>query len=70
MIDRQRTIFDVGQRKAMIKDILRHLMQNAPHTGFTSPSYLNVTQPKLRDFTPEHISRFRGDQYERIWLDT
>jgi ABC-type transport system substrate-binding protein len=70
MIDRQRTIFDVGQRKALIKDILRHLMQNAPYTGFTSPSYLNVTQPKLRDFTPEHISRFRGDQYERIWLDT
>jgi ABC-type transport system substrate-binding protein len=69
MIDRQRTIFDAAQRKALIKEILTYLMLNAPYTGFTSPSYLNVTQPKLRDFTPEHVSRFRGDQYERIWLD-
>lgn len=70
MIDRQRTLFEPAQRQAFIKEILTYLIQNAPYTGFTGVGYLNVAHPKVKDFTPEHVSRFRGDQYERIWFDT
>jgi ABC-type transport system substrate-binding protein len=69
MIEKQRTIFDGAQRKAAVKEILSHLIQNAPYTGWASNSYLNVVQPHVRNFFPEHRSRFRGSQYESIWLD-
>lgn len=69
MIARQRTIFEPAQRKALVREILTYLMQHAPYTGFAAALFLNATQPKVKNFLPEHAGRFRGDTYERIWLD-
>jgi peptide/nickel transport system substrate-binding protein len=69
MIDRQRTIFDVPQRKAAIKEINTYLIQNAPYTASAGGGYLNATKSAVKGFIPEHNSRFRGDPYEQLWLD-
>lgn len=69
MIERQRTIFDVTQRKALVREIVKFLIDNAPQTNFASRDILNATQPKVRDFIPEP-GRQPGWQYERLWFDT
>jgi len=44
MIDKQRTIFDVNQRRAAVKDILKYMMDNAPYTG--GRELLGLESPK------------------------
>jgi peptide/nickel transport system substrate-binding protein len=68
MLDRQRTIFDVPQRKALIKEIVKYLIDNSPQTNLASRDFLNATQLRVKDFLPEP-GRFPGWQYERVWLD-
>jgi ABC-type transport system substrate-binding protein len=68
MIDRQRTIFDPAPRKALIKEIVKYIIENAPQTNFASRDILNATQLRVKDFLPEP-GRWPGWQYERIWLD-
>jgi ABC-type transport system substrate-binding protein len=68
MLDRQRAIFDLGPRKAAVKEILRYLIDNAPYTVWASRDQPNAWQSKVRDFSAEPI-RVPGHQYERVWLD-
>jgi ABC-type transport system substrate-binding protein len=68
MIDRQRTIFDPAQRKTLVKDIVKQIIEKAPMTNFASRDILNATQLRVKDFIPEP-GRWPGWQYERIWLD-
>jgi peptide/nickel transport system substrate-binding protein len=69
LIDKQRGIFDVQQRRTAVKEALTYLMEHAPYTGWVGTSFLNAAQNKVKGFAPEHRSRFRGNQYEYIWLD-
>jgi peptide/nickel transport system substrate-binding protein len=67
MADKQRTIFDLAQRKAAVREILMHMIETWPSTGMTSAYALNATSPKVRGFSPELW--FNGWQYQYVWLD-
>jgi peptide/nickel transport system substrate-binding protein len=69
LIDKQRAIFNLQERRGVVKEILTHLIQNAPYTGWGANAYLNAAQPRLKEFFPEHRSRWRANLYESMWLD-
>ncbi|HXG35807.1 MAG TPA: ABC transporter substrate-binding protein [Dehalococcoidia bacterium] len=69
MIDRQRTLFDVAQRKAAVKEIIVYLIENAPYTSFSGRYVLNAAKPWVQEWVPEGLSAVRGDYYERTWLN-
>lgn len=68
MIDKQRTIFNAAERKKMITDIVRYMIDTSPGVTLAYHYYINATQPKVRDFAPE--VQPQGQQYEWVWLDT
>jgi peptide/nickel transport system substrate-binding protein len=68
MIDKQRGIFDLGQRKAMVKDILTYMINNAPYTSWSSRYNPNAAQFKVQNFAPEGNSAIWGAHYEQMWL--
>jgi peptide/nickel transport system substrate-binding protein len=70
LIEKQRTIFDVRERRVAVTEIVRHLLENAPYTGTSSRGVLSVAQAKVRDWAPESTARYPGHQYEYVWLDT
>jgi peptide/nickel transport system substrate-binding protein len=67
MIDRQRTIFKLDERKAYVKDVLRYLIQNHPGVLVATGYYLNALKPKVQGFTPE--VHFQGREYKNVWLE-
>jgi peptide/nickel transport system substrate-binding protein len=70
MIDRQKTMFDVAQRKAAVKEILVYLVENTPYTSFSGRNILNAAYPRLQDWAPEGISAIWAYQYEHTWMNT
>jgi peptide/nickel transport system substrate-binding protein len=68
MIDKQRGIFDVGQRKAVVKQILGYLMDHCPYTAWSGRYNPNAAQLKVQDFVPEGNSAVWGYHYEQVWL--
>jgi len=69
MIDKQRTIFDVNQRKAAVKDILRYMMDNAPYTSWSERELINLESRKVHGYAPEGISTTWGYNYEQVWME-
>jgi peptide/nickel transport system substrate-binding protein len=69
MIAKQRTIFDVNQRKAAVKEILRYMMGNHPYTGWAGRYLLNLERPKVHNWAPEGISTTWGYNYESVWME-
>lgn len=69
MIEEQRTLFDLQQRKAAVKEILRYIIDRSPYTNFGSFGFINAWAPNVRNFTPE-TGRPHMWQFERVWLDT
>ena len=69
MIDKQRTIFDVGQRKAAVKEILKYMMDNAPSTAWAGRQLVNLESRKLHNWAPEGISTTWGYNYEQVWME-
>jgi peptide/nickel transport system substrate-binding protein len=69
MIDKQRTIFDVNQRKAAVKDILHYMMDNAPYTAWAGRELLSLESPKVHNWAPEGISTTWGYNYEQVWME-
>jgi peptide/nickel transport system substrate-binding protein len=68
MIDKQRGIFDEGQRKEAVREINLFLIDRHPGVIVANRLILNATQPYVRNFYPElHLY---GRQHESIWLDT
>jgi peptide/nickel transport system substrate-binding protein len=67
MIEKQRTILDVNQRKALVKDMIKYLIDNGPSTMCAQRNFLNAVKPKVHDYAPEFV--MSGQQYERIWVD-
>ena len=68
MIDRQRTIFDIAERKARVRDIILYLIDNRPDTRPVWRFLLNGVRPQIREYSPEVL--MSGTQYKRVWLDT
>jgi hypothetical protein len=69
MIDRQRSIFDLQQRRAAVKEVLTYLIQNAPYTGSSARNQLSTAQPKVKNFAPENLGYVHGFIYEQVWMD-
>lgn len=68
MIDRQRTLFDLQQRKALVREMVLYLIDHCPGVVGSNRLFLNAVKPQVRNYTPEfHI---HGAQYETVWLDT
>jgi oligopeptide transport system substrate-binding protein len=67
MIDRQRVIFDIAQRKAAVREIVIYLIENFPGTLGAGRFVLNAYKPSVRDLLPELW--IDGRQYEKVWLD-
>jgi ABC-type transport system substrate-binding protein len=68
MLDKQRTLFDVAQRKAAIRDIIKYLIDHAPYTTFGSRDQPNAWSSRVQNLSPEPI-RVPGHQYEQVWLE-
>jgi peptide/nickel transport system substrate-binding protein len=68
MADRQRTIFDLAQRKAAVREIILYMIDNGPGSIPACRYFLNAVRPTIRGFAPEFY--LFGNQYEQIWLDT
>jgi peptide/nickel transport system substrate-binding protein len=64
---KQRTILDVPQRKAYVKEMVKYLIDNAPSTMLVNPFSLNGVKPKVHDYAPELF--MNGRQYESVWMD-
>ena len=69
MIDKQRTIFDVVQRKAAVKDILRYMMDNCPYTSWSERELMNLESRRVHGYAPEGISTTWGYNYEQVWME-
>jgi peptide/nickel transport system substrate-binding protein len=69
MIDKQRTLFDIPQRKAAVREVLRYLVDNAPYVSSAAFSRLDASQLRVQDRSPEGESYFLGYQYDKVWLD-
>jgi peptide/nickel transport system substrate-binding protein len=67
MIDKQRTIFDVAQRKAAVREIVLYYIQNGPGSIPANRYFLNATKPNIRGYAPEFY--LNGSQYEHVWLE-
>ncbi|MFI5387813.1 MAG: hypothetical protein ACHQ50_17020 [Fimbriimonadales bacterium] len=66
MIDKQRTIFDEGQRKALVKQIILYMIEHGPSTIGANRYFLNGTSPRVQGYFPEY--NINGRQYQTIWL--
>jgi hypothetical protein len=70
MIDRQRAIFDVGQRKEAIRSIIRYCVDRAPYVGWCGYYSAIAWHSRVRGLLPETEGNPLGHQYEQVWLDT
>jgi peptide/nickel transport system substrate-binding protein len=70
LVDKQRTVFDLNQRKPIVKEILQYLMDNCPYTSWTGRYNPVAAQLKVKDFVPEGNSAVWGYHYEQVWLQS
>jgi ABC-type transport system substrate-binding protein len=68
MIDKQRGIFDLSQRKALVKEILVYLVEHCPYTSWSGRYNPYAAQLRVHDVTPEGNSAVWGYHYEQVWL--
>jgi ABC-type transport system substrate-binding protein len=67
MIDQQRRTFNIDERKALVKDILRRLIDISPYTIASNPFSLMARKPYVQGIVPEN--RMNGRQYQYVWRD-
>ena len=68
MIDKQRGIFDVTQRKAAVREIIKYMIDHGPNTIGATRYFLDAIGPKVRGFTPEYY--LNGARYKSVWMDS
>jgi peptide/nickel transport system substrate-binding protein len=66
MIDKQRTLFDETQRKALVKQIVLYMIDHGASTIGADRYFLNSTKPRVHGYQPEY--NINGRQYQDIWL--
>jgi peptide/nickel transport system substrate-binding protein len=67
MIDRQRALFDVPQRKAAVRDLILYALDQVPTVTTANRFFLVAVRPRIRGYAPEF--NLMGRQYENVWLD-
>lgn len=67
MIDRQGAMFNLQERKALVKEIIRYYIENGASTIPVLYWALNAAKPHVRNYMPEQI--IFGRIYEHLWLD-
>jgi peptide/nickel transport system substrate-binding protein len=68
MIAKQRTIFDEGQRKQAVREIIMYLIDHCPYSVVDSRYILNAASLKVQNFPVEGTTQRGGDHYENVWL--
>jgi peptide/nickel transport system substrate-binding protein len=69
MIDKQRSTFDVAQRRPLVKFILQYLTDRAPYVGPCSRDQLTAAQAKVQNLAPIFFTGVYAFQFEQVWLD-
>lgn len=67
LIEKQRLIFNLQERKAAVKEIILYMIENHPAVIGSGRYFLNGVKPYVRNFFPEWY--LNGRQYEQVWLD-
>ena len=68
MLDRQRTIFDEEERKQLIMEIQRTLLEEVPSVWLADPIYHSITSPRLHNYKPYRAFDLSSDLHD-AWLD-
>lgn len=68
LFDKQEQTFDTQQRKAVVRELLTHMIENTPSTSTGKGYGLNGIQRNVRDWAPE-TGALLGRQYEAVWID-
>ena len=66
MIDKQRSIFDETQRKALVKQIVLYMIDHGPSTIGANRYFLNAVKPRVHGYQPEY--NINGRQYQDLWI--
>jgi ABC-type transport system substrate-binding protein len=69
LIDRQRGIFDTAQRKAVVKEVLRYFVDNAPYVTACTRDQMSAFQKKVKGLPPVFFTGVYAFQFEETWLD-
>jgi peptide/nickel transport system substrate-binding protein len=67
MIDKQRTIFDLKERRAAVREIILYSIDNGVNIIPAGRFFYNAVKPHVRDYQAEFY--VTGRQYEWVWLD-
>lgn len=68
LIDKQRTLFDVRERKAVVRELLLYLIEHAPYAAFAARRGPWAAKPKVKNWAAGQL-REPWYQYEHVWLD-
>lgn len=68
MIDKQRGLFNLAERKALVRQIHIYYIDHGVSTYTAGSLRLWATNPKVRGYAPEF--QLNGRQYEQVWLDS
>ena len=68
MIDKQRTAFNLTERKAIVKQLILYMIDHGPSTIPANRFFLYSTKPKVQNRNPEYF--INGRQYEQVWLSS
>jgi peptide/nickel transport system substrate-binding protein len=66
MIDKQRAIFDDGQRRAAVREIILYMIDNGPSALPVNRYLLQAVKAKVQNHRPEFF--LNGSQYQSVWL--
>jgi peptide/nickel transport system substrate-binding protein len=70
MMDKQRTMFDVAQRKAAIKDMLTYMMDSCPTGGFASFFTPNAIHNNVQSYWPNPSVPTWAMTYDQVWFNS
>jgi len=68
MIDKQRTLFDDTERRALLKQIILYYIDHGPSTIGANRYFLEAVKPRVQNHAPEYF--INGNQYQTVWLES
>jgi ABC-type transport system substrate-binding protein len=68
MFDKQRTLFDLRERRATVREIVTYMIDHWPGVIPANPYWLTAIKPSVQNFYPEGYV-LHGSQYQHIWRD-
>jgi ABC-type transport system substrate-binding protein len=67
MIRRQRSLYNIAERKAAVRELITYLVEHYPGTAPSLSNKLAAWKPYVIGVRPEE--NLYGQQYETVWLD-